>query len=180
MVRRTSPPPSSFATCRVGECQTQSRASNSIFAAIAALRATSLEMSGGQRNRFRHNHSLEPAAAAGGAACVGGDGGVRRFGAAGFFAAAGAAGATDDVGRGDSNDALAADDGEAADAGGAARCSAGAEPGSGVMMLTAGVEAAVGKSALVGRPGGIEDSIATGADAEGAFHNAEYFVTIAS
>jgi hypothetical protein len=108
---------------------------------------------------------------------------VRRFGGAGFFAATGAAGAADDVGRGDSNDALAPDDAEAAGAGGGtARCAdaAGAEPGSGVMMLTAGVEAAVGKSALVGRPVGIDDSIATGAETGDAFHDAEYFVTIAS
>ena len=48
-MRRTSPPPSPFATCRIGECQTQSRASNSISAAIAALRATSLQMSDEQR-----------------------------------------------------------------------------------------------------------------------------------
>ena len=41
------------------------------------------------------------------------------------------------------------------------------------MMLTAGVEAAVGNSALVGLPVGIEGaSIATGADAAaGAFHD---------
>jgi hypothetical protein len=148
----------------------------------SALRNESLQMSGEPRNRFRHAHSLEPAAAAG-ATCVGGGGGVRRFGGAGFFAATGAAGATDDVGRGDSNDALAADDGEAAAAagGGTERCGDDAEPGSGVMMLTAGVEAAVGKSALVGRPVGIDDDIiATGAEPAGVFHDAAYFVTIAS
>jgi hypothetical protein len=39
------------------------------------------------------------------------------------------------------------------------------------MMLTAGVEAAVGNSALVGRPVGIEDSIATGATAGAEFHD---------
>ena len=38
-------------------------------------------------------------------------------------------------------------------------------------MLTAGVEAAVGKSALVGRPVGIDDSIATGALPGAEFHN---------
>jgi hypothetical protein len=39
----------------------------------------------------------------------------------------------------------------------------GAVPGSGVMMLTGGVEAALGKSALVGRPVGIDGgSMATG------------------
>jgi hypothetical protein len=48
----------------------------------------------------------------------------------------------------------------------------GAEPGSGVMMLTGGVEAAVGKSALVGLPVGmVGDSVATGAVGGGAFHS---------
>ena len=52
---------------------------------------------------------------------------------------------------------------------------AGAEPGSGVMMLTAGVEAAEGKSALVGRPVGTDDGSAAtvaGAGATGTFHDA--------
>jgi hypothetical protein len=44
-------------------------------------------------------------------------------------------------------------------------------PGSGVMMLTGGVEAALGNSALVGLPVGIDDNSATGAVAVGAFHN---------
>lgn len=93
---------------------------------------------------------------------------------------------TDDVGRGDSSEALAADDGAALAGGGTARCADGAilvgavaarcadaaAPGSGVMMLMGGVEAAVGNSALVGRPVGIDgDSIATGALAGDAFHN---------
>ena len=39
------------------------------------------------------------------------------------------------------------------------------------MMLTGGVEAALGNSALVGLPVGIDDNSATGAVAAGAFHN---------
>jgi hypothetical protein len=68
------------------------------------------------------------------------------------------AGATDDaVGRGDSNRALSAGD----DAG--RRGAACPATGSGVMMLTGGVEAAVGKSALVGLPVGTPGgSAATG------------------
>ena len=50
-------------------------------------------------------------------------------------------------------------------------------PGSGVMMLTAGVEAALGKSALVGLPVGIDGArAATGVEpaaGAGAFHDAE-------
>jgi hypothetical protein len=68
------------------------------------------------------------------------------------------------AGRGDGNGAVAT--GRAA-GGGAA------EPGSGVMMLTGGVEAALGKSALVGLPVGIDGgSAATGPTAGGgAFHD---------
>jgi hypothetical protein len=106
------------------------------------------------------------------------------FGADCFLAAASAAGAALEVGRGDSNAAFAADAGDAAvgaaavgDAGGdtAARGGDGAaaEAGSGVMMLTAGVDAAVGNSALVGLPVGTDgESAATGAAAAGAFHDA--------
>ena len=101
------------------------------------------------------------------------------FGADCFLAAASAAGAALEVGRGDSNAAFAAVAGDAAvgDAGGdtAARGGDGApaEPGSGVMMLTAGVEAAVGNSALVGLPVGTDgESAATGAATAGAFHDA--------
>ena len=106
------------------------------------------------------------------------------FGADCFLAAASAAGAALEVGRGESNAAFAADAGDAAvgddavgDAGGdtAARDGDGAaaEPGSGVIMLTAGVEAAVGNSALVGLPVGTDgESAATGATAAGAFHDA--------
>ena len=102
------------------------------------------------------------------------------FGADCFLAAASAAGAALEVGRGDSNAAFAADAGDAAvgdDAVGDAAARGGdgadAEPGSGVMMLTAGVEAAVGNSALVGLPVGTDgESAATGATAAGAFHDA--------
>ena len=47
-------------------------------------------------------------------------------------------------------------------------------PGSAVMMLTGGIEDELGKSALVGRPVGIDGpSAATGTDAGGgAFHDA--------
>ena len=69
------------------------------------------------------------------------------------------------AGRGDGNGALASEDD-------AAR-GAGSVPGSGVMMLTGGVEAAVGNSALVGLPVGVDGArAATGAGATGgAFHN---------
>ena len=102
------------------------------------------------------------------------------FGADCFLAAASAAGAALEVGRGDSNAAFAADAGDATvgdDAVGDAAARGGdgaaAEPGSGVMMLTAGVEAAVGNSAFVGLPVGTDgESAATGAAAAGAFHDA--------
>ena len=97
------------------------------------------------------------------------------FGADCFLAAASAAGAALEVGRGDSNAAFAADAGDDAVGDTAARGGDGAaaEPGSGVMMLTAGVEAAVGNSALVGLPVGTDgESAATGATAAGAFHDA--------
>jgi hypothetical protein len=71
------------------------------------------------------------------------------------------------VGRGDGDGAFAAAVvGRGADAGFAA------VPGSGVMILTGGVDAAVGNSALVGRPVGIDDGSATAATAGGAFHTA--------
>ena len=87
--------------------------------------------------------------------------------AAGAWAGAG--------GRGDGDGAFATDAAEraAADAGG--------KLGSGLMMLTAGVEAAVGNSALVGLPVGIDGAKpATGDTAAaggGAFHDAEYLMT---
>ena len=123
---------------------------------------------------FRQHHSVEApdAAAGGGAICVGAATGG-RFGAGGFLAAAaGCVVGAAETGRGDSSEALAADDGVALAGGAAARCADPGAAGSGVMMLTAGVEAAVGKSALVGRPvGAEEDSIATGALAGGEFHD---------
>ena len=125
----------------------------------------------------RQPHSFEaPEAAPGGGASCGGAAAAAagRLGAAAGFLATAAAGATDEVGRGDSSEALAADDGALLAEGGTARCADGAAPapGSGVMMLTGGVDAAVGNSALVGRPVGIDgDSIATGALAGDAFHN---------
>ena len=89
------------------------------------------------------------------------------FGASGFFAAA-SAGDVAGVGRGEGDDAFAA--------GAAARGAdeVVATPGSGVMMLTGGVEAALGKSALVGLPVGTPGtSAATGVPA-GAFHVVAY------
>ena len=87
------------------------------------------------------------------------------FGAAGFLADASAAAG----GRGDGTGALAAGAAAAARGAGAA-----VVPGSGVMMLTGGVEAAEGKSALVGLPVGIVGaSVATGPGA-GIFHCGAY------
>ena len=76
----------------------------------------------------------------------------------GFFFAAATAG--DALGRGDG-------DGDGALAVGALG-RGGEVPGSGVMMLTGGVEAAEGKSALVGLPVAPGDNTATGADGAGA------------
>lgn len=86
------------------------------------------------------------------AAGVGTGGGV----CVGFFFAAATAG--DAAGCGDGDGTLAV---------GALGCGAGGGevPGSGVMMLTGGVEAAEGKSALVGLPVAPGDSTATGAGA---------------
>jgi hypothetical protein len=89
---------------------------------------------------------------------------AEAFGAACFLAATAAA-----AGRGD-GDGVPAAGAEAAERG-----AGGAKLGSGVMMLTGGVEAALGKSALVGLPVGIVgDSVATGAAGAvggGAFHS---------
>jgi hypothetical protein len=98
------------------------------------------------------------------------------FGAAGFLAAADA-GAAVELGRGDGSGAFATGDDadEAAGERGAGGVVAGL--GSAVMMLIGGVEAAVGNSALVGLPVGIEGgNVATGATAAvvaagGAFHD---------
>ena len=112
------------------------------------------------------HQSLEAAGA--GAAAAGargtGPGACADFGAASFLPAAGADAA---AGRGEGSGALAAGvDAVERGAGG------GVVPGSGVMMLIGGVEAAEGKSALVGFPVGIVGiSAATGAGAAGAFHD---------
>jgi hypothetical protein len=75
------------------------------------------------------------------------------------------------AGRVNGNGAFAGD----AEAGERGAGGVGVVPGSGDMMLTAGVEAAVGKSALVGLPVGIDGgaSAATGTAAGGAFHDEE-------
>ena len=89
--------------------------------------------------------------------------------------AAASAGVVVAVGRGDGNGALASggdddDDDDAAERGaeGVVGC-----PGSGVMMLMGGVEAAVGNSALVGLPSGVDGgSAATGPGVTaGMFHD---------
>jgi hypothetical protein len=78
--------------------------------------------------------------------------------------AAASIGAAAEAGRGDGKGAFATA-GRGGDGGVAA-------PGSGVIMLTGGVEAAVGKSALVGLPISVDGgSAATGAAAAGAFHD---------
>ena len=95
-----------------------------------------------------------------------------RLGAAGFLAAASAEPAVAD-GRGEGDGAVATD----GDAGVCGADGADAAAGSGVMMLTGGVEAAEGKSALVGLPVGIDGaSVATGpgAAAAGIFHSGAY------
>ena len=90
------------------------------------------------------------------------------FDAACFLAAAGA-GAAVDVGRGGGKGTFAADEA----AGGRV---AGGVPGSGVMMLTGGIEVEVGNSALVGLPvgtdgGSVASGAAAGAADAGAFHD---------
>ena len=102
------------------------------------------------------------------------------FGVGGFLAAAtvGDAGAVSDVGapgRGDAAAGLAVE--------GAVWREADAVEGSGVMMLTGGVEDALGNSALVGLPVGTPGMrAATGATAgaAGAFQSTEYRPTIPS
>ena len=91
-----------------------------------------------------------------------------RFGAGGFLAAASAgdaAAVVADAGRGAGTGAA-----EAAASGARPADGAGALPGSGVMILTGGVDAADGKSALVGLPVGTGDgsaAISPGAAAGG-------------
>src|SRR6202051_1257050 len=113
-----------------------------------------------ERKKPRHSFAAAGAGASETGACL-----ADAFGVACFLAVAGAA-----AGRGDGDGEPAAGV-EAAERG----AGGGAEPGSAVMMLTGGVEAAVGKSALVGLPVGmVGDSVATGvagAVGGGAFHN---------
>jgi hypothetical protein len=125
-----------------------------------------LAISGGFCESFRKHQSF----AAAGAGVPGAGDGVSCVGAraglgAGCFLAAASAGEAVEVGRGDGNGAVAT--------GGAGGRGAGvvAVPGSGDMMLTGGVEAALGKSALVGLPTSGGGSAATGALAAGAFHD---------
>ena len=95
-----------------------------------------------------------------------------RFGAGGGFLAAATAGAGDAAGRGAAAGAFGA---AAAAAGGGAGFGADIG-GSGDMMLTAGVFAEVGNSALVGLPVGITGGSAASrpldACCAGAFHDA--------
>ena len=114
-----------------------------------------------------HHQSFDAAGAGAPAAGASGTGaGVcADFGAAACFLPA--AGADPVAGRGEGNGALAGVDATERGAG------AGVVPGSGVMMLTGGVEAAEGKSALVGLPVGmVGASVATGpGGGGGAFHD---------
>jgi hypothetical protein len=117
---------------------------------------------------IEHHQSFDAAGAgAPGAGASGTGAGVcADFGAACFLPAAGANAV---AGRGEGNGALAA--GVDATERGAG---AGVVPGSGIMMLTGGVEAAEGKSALVGLPVGmVGASVATGpgGGGGGAFHD---------
>jgi hypothetical protein len=122
------------------------------------------------REDFENDHSFAGAVAVddavgAGAIWTGAEGAGARFGA-GFLAAASAGEAA--AGRGDGTGAAAA--------GGGAGRMAGALVGSGVMILTGGVEAALGNSALVGLPVGIDGGNAAtrpGAAAAcgGAFHD---------
>jgi len=90
------------------------------------------------------------------------------LGAASFFLAAAGAAPAGAGGRADGGGAFA----PGGDAG--ARDAVDAV-GSGVMMLTGGVDAAEGKSALVGLPvGAVGASVATGPGAGGAFHIGAY------
>jgi hypothetical protein len=121
-----------------------------------------------RRTGIKRHQSFEAsgAGAPGAGASWTGAGGAACFVVAGFLAAA-TAGAADAAGRAGGDGALGAVDGAVA------RGKAGAALGSGFMMLIGGVEAAVGNSALVGLPVGINgESMATGAAAaEDAFHD---------
>jgi hypothetical protein len=125
-----------------------------------------LAISQGFCERFSEHQSFVVAGAgvpgAGdGVSCAGGE---RAGLGAGCFLAAASAGEAVAAGRGDGEGTPVA-----AEAGGRGAV----VPGSGVMMLTGGVEAALGKSAVVGLPVAIVGArVATGALAGGAFHDA--------
>ena len=121
------------------------------------------------RADFENSHSLAAAGACALGAIWTGAAAGGRFAAACFLAAAGAApGAGADSGR----EACAGAGAVAALAGGFAEATPGG--GSGAMMLTAGVEAEVGNSALVGLPVGMAGGNAATSPAPvcgGAFHD---------
>jgi hypothetical protein len=121
------------------------------------------------RDQFENDHSVVAAGAVddavgAGAICTGAAAAGVRFGVGGFLAAASAGEAA----------AVVADGGRGAGTGaswtgpaaGGVR-PAGALPGSGTMMLTGGVEAADGNSALVGLPVGT-DVVGSAATSPGA------------
>jgi pilus assembly protein FimV len=112
---------------------------------------------------FEKHQSLFDAAGACAAGAAGVAGAIwtgaagARFGVACFLAAA-SAGEAAGAGRAAGGGAVAAAGFGANDAG----------PGSGVMMFTGGVDAALGKSALVGRPVGIDGGSPATSPAPGA------------
>src|SRR3954463_13995579 len=109
------------------------------------------------RDEFENDHSFAAAGAVddapgAGEICTGAAAGGALFGAGGFLATeAGEAAAVVAAGGGGAGTG-ASWTGAAAALGARPPDDAGALPGSGVMMLTGGVEAADGKSALVGLP----------------------------
>lgn len=120
------------------------------------------DRSGSRKKMLRQSFDAAGTGAPGGGASWTGAGVC--LGAAGFLAAASALLAAAG-GRGD---------GAFAAGGDAGARGAGDAAGSGVMMLTGGVDAAEGKSALVGLPVGIvgaRAAIGPGAAAAGAFHS---------
>src|SRR5882672_11870667 len=116
-------------------------------------------------DEFENDHSVVAAGAVddavgAGEICTGAAAAGVRFGAGGFLAAAKAgeaAAAVADGGRGAGTGAAV---GGAAAGGARPADGAGTLPGSGVMILTGGVDAADGKSALVGLPVGTDDGSA--------------------
>jgi hypothetical protein len=127
------------------------------------------------REHFENDHSFAGAAAVddapgGGAICTGAAAAGGRFGAACFLGAAGAGEAAAVVG--------AAGRGEGAGLAAAGGWAARGVVGSGLMMLTGGVLAELGNSALVGLPVGIDGASPVGRPAGaaaiacgGAFHD---------